>query len=120
MNKAQAIQSFWSSFGLPAYDQFTVPQDAKMPYITYNVSEGEIDTYVGLYGSIWSRGTSWEQVEIKAKQIAQYIVRMNPIKIDGGYLHINLGNPFAQRLQDEDDNVRRIYLNLQAEFFTEY
>lgn len=120
MNKAQAIHSFWSSFGLTAYDQYTVPDDAKMPYITYNVSESEIDNYVGLYGSIWYRGTSWEQVELKATEIAQRIVRMNPIKIDGGYLAINLGTPFSQRLEDIDDNVRRIYINLQAEFYTEF
>lgn len=120
MNKAQAIHSFWNSFGLPAYDQYTVPPDAKMPYITYNVSEAEIDSYVGLYGSIWNRGTSWEYVELKAIEIAHRIVRMNPIKIDNGYLAIHMGNPFSQRLGDEDDNVRRVYINLQAEFYTEY
>ena len=120
MNKAQAIHSFWSSFGLKAYDQFTVPPDATMPYITYNVSEAEIDNYVGLYGSIWYRSTSWENAELKANEIAQHIARMNPIKIDGGYLAIHLGSPFAQRLQDEDDMVRRIYINLQAEFLTEF
>lgn len=120
MNKAQAIHSFWSSFGWKAYDQSTVPDDAKMPYITYNVSEGEIDSYVGLYGNLWDKSTSWEKVELKANEIAQHIVRMNPIKIDNGYLAIHLGEPFAQRLQDEDDTIRRMYLNLQAEFYTEY
>lgn len=120
MNKAQAIHSFWNSFGLKAYDQFTVPQTAKMPYITYNVSEAEIDTYVGLYGSLWYYGTSWEQAELKSAEIARHIARMSPIKVDGGYLFINLGTPFSQRLQDEDDNVRRIYINLQAEFLTEH
>ena len=120
MNKAQAIHAFWSSFNLPAYDQYTVPQDVNMPYITYNVSEAEIDSYVGLYGSVWYRGTSWEQAELKANQIAAYIARMNPIKIDGGYLAIHMGTPFAQRMQDVDDAVRRVYINLQAEFYTEY
>lgn len=120
MNKAQAIHSFWSSFGWKAYDQFTVPPNAEKPYITYNVSEAEIDNYVGLYGSLWDRSTSWEKVELKAEEIAQYIVRMNPIKIDGGYLALHLGSPFSQRLQDEDDTIRRIYINLQAEFLTEF
>lgn len=120
MNKAQAIHSFWSSFGLPAYDQYTVPDDATMPYITYNVAEAEIDNYVGLYGNVWYRGTSWEQAELKTAEIASRLARMNPIKLDNGYLALNLGTPFAQRLQDPDDNVRRIYINLQAEFYTEY
>ena len=120
MNKVQAIHSFWSSFGLPAYDQYTVPQNAKMPYITYNVNEAEIDSYVGLYGSVWYRDTSWEQAELKVTQIAQHIARMNPIKIDVGYLSVAMGSPFSQRMDDEDDMVRRIYINLQAEFYTEY
>lgn len=120
MNKAQAIHSFWSRFGWKAYDENTVPDDAKMPYITYNVSEAEIDNYVGLYGNLWVRGTSWEQVELKAAEIAQYIVRMNPIPLDNGYLHLSLGTPFLQRLKDDDDMIRRIYINLQAEFYTEF
>ena len=120
MNKAQAIHSFWSSFTWKAYDKDTVPPEAKMPYITYNVSEGEIDTIVSLYASLWDRGTSWEAVELKAKEIAERIVRMYPIKIDGGYLKLSLGTPFAQRLSDEDDQIRRIYINLQAEFLTEF
>ena len=37
MNKEQAIHFFWSQFGLPAYDENSVPDDAQMPYITYNV-----------------------------------------------------------------------------------
>lgn len=37
MNKAQAIQAFWESFGVPAYEESTVPDDAVMPYITYSM-----------------------------------------------------------------------------------
>ena len=31
MDKFQAQQSFWSSFGLTAYDENTVPDDAEYP-----------------------------------------------------------------------------------------
>ena len=35
-NKWQAIDRFWNSFGIPAYDESSVPQGATMPYITYH------------------------------------------------------------------------------------
>ena len=40
MDKAQALHSFWSGFGLTAYDENTVPDGAQLPYITYEV-EGD-------------------------------------------------------------------------------
>lgn len=118
MNKAQAIHNFWSSFGLPAYEQNTVPQDAKMPYITYNVATAEIDNYVGLYGSLWDYGTSWEFLQLLADEIAGRVVEMYPIRIDDGFLRLDLGTPFSQTMSDEDDMIRRVYINLQAEFLT--
>lgn len=118
MNKAQAINNFWSSFDLPAYEEHTVPQDAKMPYITYNVATAEIDNYVGLYANIWDYGTSWELVMLKADEIALRVASMYPIKLDDGYLRLDLGTPFSQTMSDEDDMTRRVYINLQAEFLT--
>ena len=120
MNKEQAIHNFWSSFGWKAYEENTVDPDAKLPYITYNVATGEIDEYVGLYATLWDRGTSHKRVDGKAKEIAQHIVRMNPIPLDDGYLHLSLGSPFSQHQDDEDDMIRRTYINLQAEFYTEF
>ena len=38
MNKIQALDSFWNSFGLRAYDSMSVPDDAELPRITYSSS----------------------------------------------------------------------------------
>lgn len=43
MDRAQAIHSFWNSFGLKAYDENTVPDNAKLPYITYEVAVSSFD-----------------------------------------------------------------------------
>ena len=37
MTKAAAIYQFWNSFGLTAYEENTVPDDAAFPYITYQL-----------------------------------------------------------------------------------
>lgn len=118
MNKVQAIHNFWSSFGLPAYEETTVPQDATMPYITYNVATAEIDSFVGLTASLWDYGTSWKRLQLLAEEIADRVSTMNPIKIDTGFLRLDLGSPFSQNLSDEDDMIRRVYINLQGEFLT--
>lgn len=123
MDKAQALQTFWESFGIPAYEQTTVPESATMPYITYSVSTDSLDNVVNMYASVWYHSTSWKDISEKTEQIARYIVGMNPpsIKFDGGRLYIAKGTPFAQRMADpNDDMIRRMYLNIQAEYLSAY
>ena len=123
MTKAQAIHNFWSSFGLTAYDETTVPDDAPFPYITYSVETDSFDNTVMANASLWYRTYSWKDISEKAEDIARAIVKMNPptIKIDGGRLYISKGVPFSQRMKEEsDDAIRRIILNVNFEFMTDY
>lgn len=123
MDKAQAIHRFWSGFGLPAYDENSVDDDAVMPYITYSVVTGDLEDVVLLSASLWYRSTSWADITHKADEISQYITRMSPpaVKIDGGRAYFTKGLPFAQRMSEpNDDSVRRIYLQVDAEFMTNY
>lgn len=121
MDKWQALQQFWESFGLPAYDEGAVPDDAVMPYITYSASADSLDNLVFLSGSVWYRSTSWEEASQKADSISRFIGNGGIIlKLNSGYLYITRGTPFARRVQDEsDDLVRRIYLNINCEFLTD-
>lgn len=118
MNKAQTINSFWNSFGIPAYDMYTVPNDAQMPYITYEYAEDNFDNTVILSASIWYKSTSWEGITCKAAEIAGDIGNGKILKTDGGCIYITRGTPYMQRLSDTDDSVRRIYINIQVEYMT--
>lgn len=120
MDKAQAINNFWNGFGWDAYDQSSVPEDAEFPYITFEVQTDSLDNVLLLSASLWDRSTSWERISKKAEQIAYEIVHMYPaaIRIAGGGLYISKGSPFAQRMNDPNDTIRRIYLNINAEFLT--
>lgn len=121
MDKAQVIQEFWSSFDLPAYDENTVDENAEFPYITYSVSTGSIDDYIILTASLWYFSTSWKEITKKAEEIEQRLITMSPpaIKIDGGRAYFTKGTPFSQRMPEQsDDAVRRIYLQVNAEFLT--
>jgi hypothetical protein len=117
INKWQALDAFWNSFGIPAYDQNSIPDNTQMPYITYEATVANFDKPVMLNASLWYRQTSWKNISDKADQIAKYIgYCYKSIPFDGGYLIMYLGTPFAQRMSDVDDTVKRIYLTIDAEF----
>ena len=122
MDKFQTLQSFWSSFGIPAYDENTVPSgdDAPaFPYITYSISSDNFGSPVALSASIWYYGTSWSQITTKFTEIQSKIGRGgNILPINDGAIWIKQGSPFAQRMSDPNDMVRRIYLNVEAEFIS--
>lgn len=119
MDREQAIQSFWSSFGLKAYDENTVPDDVTLPYITYNLSVSGYDETTLMSASIWYRSTSWKDITEKAEEISRYIgLGGKVVPFDDGKIWIIRGTPFSQRMSDEDDTIRRIYLNILAEYLT--
>ena len=119
---AQALHQFWSGFEWKAYDEATVPsQDSEpaMPRITYGVAMSEFENTLVLSASLWDRSYSWASVSKKADEIYKYIgLGGRIIKYDDGMIWIRRGNPFAQRMPDEDDTVRRVYLNIEVEYFT--
>ena len=49
MDKSQAVHDFWSSFGLTAYDENAVPDNAQMPYITYSVVTDSLEYIIVIY-----------------------------------------------------------------------
>lgn len=121
MDKAQALNSFFNSFGIPAYDSQTVPENAALPYITYETQTDSLDAQLNLTNSIWYRSTSWADIESKTSEIAERLgVGGVVVKIDGGYLWLYKGFPFAQRMSDPDDSIRRMIINIRAEFLTAY
>lgn len=126
MDKAQAPDAFWNQFGIPAYDESTVPTGDNappFPYITYGVTTDSLGNVVVMNGSLWYRSTSWEAASKKAEQIAKTVGEhgFTIIKLDNGYLWLTKGTPFAQRMTDPDDDmIRRIYITLNAEYLTAY
>ena len=123
MTKAAALYNFWSGFGLPAYEETTVPtgDDAPaFPYITYQVVTDSFGSEVPLSGSVWYRSESWLQINAKAEEISEYIGRGGRlIPCDGGAIWLKRGQPFAQSMSDDaDDMIRRKYINITAEFLT--
>lgn len=120
MTKAAAIYQFWSGFGLTAYEENTVPTDADFPYITYQLVTDNFYREIPLSASIWYRSESWTGINAKTEEISQKISRGGKIiPCDGGAIWLKRGQPFAQNMRDEsDDLIKRKYLNIAAEFMT--
>ena len=120
MTKAAAIYQFWNSFGLTAYEENSVPVEAAFPYITYQLVTDSFDREIQLTASIWYRSERWSGINAKTEEISQKISRGGKvISCDGGAIWLKRGQPFAQNMGDEsDDLIKRKYLNITAEFIT--
>lgn len=123
MTKEAALYNFWSMFGLPAYEENSVPSGedgAEFPYITYQVVTDSFGNDVALTGSVWYRSTSWKEANAKAQEISNVLSRGGvTLTCDGGIIWLRRGVPFAQSMGDEsDDLIKRKYINLVAEFMT--
>ena len=120
MTKAAAIYQFWNSFGLTAYEENSVPTDAAFPYITYQLFTDSFDREASATASLWYRSESWTAINAKTEEISQKISRGGKIiPCDGGAIWLKRGQPFAQSMGDESDNlIRRKYLNLTQKYIT--
>ena len=124
MTIEQAIHNFWSSFGLTAYDENSVPDNAKLPYITYSVNVGDITSGpVTTQASLWYRSMSWKEITEKSDEIRNYLgIGGVMIEHDDGAIWIKRGNTFAQRSaagsseSEQDSSTRRVVLTVDIDF----
>ena len=128
MTKAAAIHEFWNSFGLKAFEENYVkdadengnPIKPEFPYITYQLVTDSFDREVMATANVWYRDYGWKKANAKTEEISAHIgLGGKIIKCDGGRIWIKRGQPFAQNMGDEsDDLIKRKYLNLTFEFLT--
>ena len=129
MTKAAAIYQFWNSFGIKAYEENTVidadedgnPVEPVFPYITYQLVTDSFDREVAATASLWYRGESWTAINAKTEEISKKIgASGKKIAVDGGGIWIKRGQPFAQNMGDEsDDLIKRKYINISIVFITQ-
>ena len=117
MDKQQALDKFWNSFGIAAYEETSVPDEAKPPYITYEFAEDGFNNEVAVSVSLWYYGDSWDDIDAKAKQIRDTLKRGGKsIRYDEGGVWVYIGS--SRRMSEpENDMIRRIIINIRYEFF---
>lgn len=124
MTKAAALYTFFSQFGLNVWPENSVPtgDDApNFPYLTYEVTTSADLDKVLVSASLWYRETAWTRINAKADQISAAIGGAYALECDDGGMIIRRGTPFAQSMDDPNDNlIKRKLLNIEITFCTPY
>ena len=125
MNNFKALQMFWESFSVNAYDEqtvFTEGQQPAFPHITYESFSGTWESYKTMSAHLWNRSESWAWIKEKAEEIKAAIGNGQTIRVDNGLVWFRIPEftPFAQVIASgsNDDLVKRILLTVEVEFLT--
>lgn len=107
---AAALKTFFSGFGLPAYQEGTVPDDVELPYISYSLVSPEWNQKASMYARVWDRTKSNTRLIQKTDQITAEIGERKILPLTDGYLVIWPETPKVQIQADGD--FRYAYINL--------
>ena len=104
MTADKALHQFFNGFGIPAYPETAVPEDKKMPYITYPFAVSWFDGFpVNLAVYIWYKTESEALPTEKALEIMDAIGREGcTINVDGGYIWLTITTRKATPLSFHD------------------
>lgn len=109
---AQALYTFFSGFGIPAYAEYAVPDEADLPYITYQVTEPDWRDEATFAARVWYRDTSFAALNATVDSIRAAVGEGVRLQTDGGALYLFKGTPFVQIMPMEgDDTLRVAYVN---------
>lgn len=119
MDKWQAQYAFWSSFGLSAYEENSVPTGEDRPaypYLTYQAVDAPFDNDAPVTASIWTQGYTWEQADTLANTVMTALKNGGKVQsYSGGMIWFTADN--VQSMGDpENDTIKRKLLSLVAHF----
>lgn len=121
MTKNKALYAWFNEGAIPFYRASSVPDDVVMPYGTYEYIDSAFDLgEVGLTVNLWFRTESEAIPDEKAQELSKRIGYGGVyIPCDEGYIWLKRGSPWCQSLKYEEDNdIKRRYINLTAEYLT--
>jgi len=108
------LHDFWNSFGIPAYVEFTIPEEAELPYITYELVKPYWDEQAPYYARLWYRDTLMTNIMAKAEEIADRIGTGIRLERNGTYVFLFKDANFFQFLPNEiEDPTQKLgYLSM--------
>lgn len=120
----EAQYNFWASFGIPAYEESSVPDRDELKrlgitsYIAYQPVSAGFDQDVSGGASIYTRADSWLQADTLADAIEARLKDGGEVVLyTGGMIWVTAEAPFAQNLGDpDDDKIKRKVLNVVRHF----
>lgn len=120
MDRWEALYAFWASFGVPAYEENSVPTGdnrPNYPFITYEASVTPWNGDVLMSASIWTRSTSWEEADRIADLIEARIKDGYIQPYDSGLIYIVPNDPLSKHMAEpSDDMVKRNLFGVRYHF----
>lgn len=95
---AKALNEFWSQFGVDAYAEGQVPDDAALPYISFPIIQPNWRSQMVYQPQIWDRDTSFDTITGLVDEISNAIGEGLKLTLDNGkgYVYLFRENNFAQ------------------------
>lgn len=110
---AKTLYDFWSGFEIPAYAEGAIPENAELPYITYQVVDTDWRFQSATYAQLWYRDTSLRAITEKAGEIREAISEGIMLDCADGFICIYKQATFVQLFTDEeDDTIKRAYISV--------
>lgn len=114
MTYESRLKEFYNGFGIPAYPVTSVPDDAALPYLTYEVPYGNLDENVGGTVNIYYHTDSEGIPNSKATQIKKSIGSGHSLRFDDGVVILYKGSPEQINMNFQDDNTTKLrVLNIE-------
>jgi hypothetical protein len=107
--------SFWSCLGLPAYVEYSVPDAAELPYLTYTLGEGAFSVETRAQVRKFMRDSSFAEIAAYADSLENLVPEAGitlflPDK--GGAVYLYRGDPFIQHQPADETNLKILYCNI--------
>lgn len=109
---AKGLYEAWNRF-LPAYPEGTVPDDAVMPYITYEVKQPNWRDQTTYNVRVWYKDTSFQNITEKVDEIAEWVGEGKLLTIQNGYIWLFKDVNFCQfqPLTEDEREYKCAYLS---------
>lgn len=121
MTKEGTIHSFFNDF-MTSYASSEVPDNVQFPYLSYELSTGSFgDGDISITVNLWFYTDSEAVPNAKVRELSE-LIGLGGIVLtyDNGGLWLKRGSPFSQSLTDDTDrNIKRRYINIDAEYLGE-
>lgn len=111
---AQTLKTFFSGFDIPAYTLQSVPDEVKLPYLTYQLIEPEWNEQASMYCRVWYPKKRLPDLLAKADQIVAAIGTGKEFAQTGGYIVLYPSTPLIQIMSDEHTQSAHIMLTINA------
>ena len=121
---AKILNTFYNSFGVAAYNEMSVPDNAEYPYITYSLAESTMGYHARHYFQVWDHSSSNTLIITVADRIMQEIGQGKMFVHDKGSVCIRPDSGIQIMVDDSDyvekipqTPIRRAYVSLQLDTY---